>query len=111
MEGKDCPRPLGRKEYYKLGKTVSLMLGICIPIFGSGKSVVLYSIFFVAKVITELKAKVIFAAYLIKKRCYCPEGGPGDLIGTYFENNKVVDVGMIEARNEDNKLFKMFFMK
>ena len=46
MEGKDRPGPLGQKEYNELGKTLSLMLSMCIPIFGSGKDVVLYSIFF-----------------------------------------------------------------
>ena len=52
---------------------VSLILNMSRPIFGSGKSVVLGSVFFVAKGITELEAKGFYAAALIKKRCYWPK--------------------------------------
>ena len=37
VEGKDIPQSLGQKEYNQLVKTVSLMLRICRPIFGSDK--------------------------------------------------------------------------
>ena len=43
---------------------------MCKPIFGSEKAVLLDSGFCVDKGITELKVKGIYAAYLIKKRCY-----------------------------------------
>ena len=62
------------------------MLRMCGPIFGSGKTVVLYSGFCVAKGITELKAKGVYVAYLIKKRRYWPKRDPGDFIDTHFED-------------------------
>ena len=33
LEGKDFPQQLGQKEYKDSGKTVSLMLRMCIPMF------------------------------------------------------------------------------
>ena len=41
MEGKYFPQLLGQKEYNDSGKTISLMLRMCRPIFQSGKAVVL----------------------------------------------------------------------
>ena len=58
MEGKNLPQQLCKKEYNELAKMVTLMLRICIPIFGSGKAVVLYSGFFLPKVLQILKPKV-----------------------------------------------------
>ena len=111
MEGKDCLRPLGKKSYNELGKTVSLMLRMCRPIFGSWKSVLFESEFCVTKGIIEFEAKSVNAASLFQKRSYWSKKAPGDLIGTNFEGKEVGDVGIIEARNEDNKLFKIFCMK
>ena len=51
-----------------------------------------WTVDFFAKGITELKAKVVYALYLIKKRRYWPKGVPGDLIDTNFEDNEVGDV-------------------
>ena len=51
------------------GVMLSLMLRICRPIFGSGKTVLLGSGFCVAKGITELEAKGVYATDMIKKRC------------------------------------------
>ena len=85
------------------------MLRMCRPIFRSRKSVVLHSVFCVAKGITELEAKGVYTVALIKKRRYWPKGVPCDLIGTKFEDKEVGDVGMIEASTEYNKLFKMFY--
>ena len=59
---------------------------MCRPIFGSVKAVVLDSVFCVTKGITDLESKGVYAAALIKKRSYWPEGVPGDLIDTYFED-------------------------
>ena len=111
MEGKDRPEPLGQKEYNKLGKTAWLMSRMCRPIFGSGKAVLLDSGFCVATSITEIEAKGVYAGSLINKRLYWPEGVPGDLIDTHFEDKEVGDVGMIESRTEDRKLFIIFCMK
>ena len=68
MEGKDHPQQLGQKEYNKLGKTVSLMLSMCRPIFGSGKAIILDNGFFVFKGIIDLESTCLYAAALIKKR-------------------------------------------
>ena len=66
---------------------------------------------FFAKGITDLEAKGMYAGALIKKRCYWPKGFPGDLIDAHFEDKEVNDVGMIEARNQDNKSFRIFCIK
>ena len=84
------------------------MLRMCRPIFGSDKAVVLDSVFCVAKGITQLESKGVYVASLTKKRRYWPKGVPGDLIDTNSEHKDVGDVGMIEARIKDNKLFKIF---
>ena len=84
---------------------------MCRPKLGQGKDVVLDVGFCVAKGITDLEAKVIYVAALIKKRRYLPRAVPGYLIDTHFEDKEVGDFGMIEARYEGNKLFKIFCMK
>ena len=84
VEDKYRPQHIGQKEYYELGKTVSLMLRVCRSIFGSGKAVFLGSEFFAAKFITYLKAKGIYAASLINNRRYWTKGFPCDLIDTHF---------------------------
>ena len=43
------------------------MLRMCRPIFGSEKAVILYIVFFVAKVIAELESKGVYAGDLINK--------------------------------------------
>ena len=63
------------------------------------------------KYITELEAKVFYAADLIKKWCYCRKGVTSDLIDTQFEDNEVSGFVMIEARTVYNKLFKIFCIK
>ena len=87
------------------------MFRMCRPIFGSGQAVVLDIGFFYAKGITELEAKGVHAAALNKKLRYWPKGVTGDLIDNQFEDKEVGDVGMVEARDEDNKLYKIFCMK
>ena len=108
MEGNDRPRPLGQKEYNDLGKTVSLMLRMCRPIFVSGNDVVLDSGFNVAKGITYIEAKSVYLEALIKKRRYWPKGVLGDLIEVHFEYKNVGDILIIELIIEDNNLFKLF---
>ena len=92
MKGKDRPQNLGQKEYDELGKTVSLMLRMCRPIFVLGESVVLGSEFCVAKGIKWSKAKGVYAGALIKKRHYCLKGVHADLINTCYEYKDVVYV-------------------
>ena len=110
-EGRYLPQQLVKKEYGELGKTVSLMLRMCRPIFGTGKAVVLDNGFCVAKGIADLEAKGVYAGYLIKNQHYWPEVLPGDLIDTHFQDKEVSDVGMLEARTQENKSFRIFCMK
>ena len=85
------------------------MLRLCRSIFGSKKPVVLYSGFCVVKGITQIEAKGVYAAALIKKQRYCPKLIPGQFIDTHFEDKQVGNVLMIEAITEDNKLFEFFY--
>ena len=62
------------------------MLRMCGPIFGTGESVVLESGFWVYKVITDLKDKVLYTGALIMKWCYWLEGVTGDLMDTHFQD-------------------------
>ena len=111
VEGKYCPQQLGKKEYNKSRKTVSLMLRMCRHIFGSGKAIALDSGFVFAKGIIELESKGVYEADMIKKWNYRPKGVPGELIANHFEDKEFHNVVMIEVRIEGNKLFKIFCMK
>ena len=73
------------------------MLRMCGTTFESVKAVVLNSVFFVAKVITDLKSKGVYVADLIKNRRYWPKRFRGDLIDTHFEDKDVGNVIMMEA--------------
>ena len=83
MEGKDLLQHPGQNEYNVLRNTVSLILRMCRHLW-IGKAVVLDSVFFVDKYITELEAKGVCAEALIKKQWYWPKGVLGDLIDTHF---------------------------
>ena len=87
------------------------MLRICRPVFGSGKDLVLDSGFCVAKGIILLEDKGVYAEALIKNCHYCQKLFPGEINDTHFEDKQFGNVGMIQARTEDNKLFIIFFMK
>ena len=110
-EGKDRPQHLSQKEYNELGTTVILMIRTCRPIFGSGEDVVLDSGFCVAKGITYIESKGVYAKALINKWHYWLKVVPGDLIDTHFEDKKVSDIRIIETLTEDDKLFKLFCIK
>ena len=87
------------------------MVRMCGPIFGSGKDVVLDIEICVTKGFKELKTNFVYAVSLINKPLYWLKGVPSDLIITHFEDKEVGDVGMIDARNEDNRLFTYFVLK
>ena len=87
------------------------MLRIFTPIFVKGEAVVLYSVFFVAKGITYLATKGVYASYLIKKQRYWPKLFPGCLIDTRFQYKDISAVEMLEARTQDNKPFGIFCLK
>ena len=67
--------------------------------------------FCVAKVITKLKSKGVYAIALIKNQFYWPNGVPGHLIDAHFHDKDVGGVNMIEARTQENKPFRIFCMK
>ena len=71
------------------------MIRMFIPIFASGKAVVLESGFCVTKSITDLDEEGVYVTSMIKKMYYCPNGVPGDLIDNQFEYKEVSDVGML----------------
>ena len=87
------------------------MLSVCKPMFGSGKDVVLDSLFCVATIIIEIKSNGFYVADLINKWRYWPKGVTGDLIDAFIEYKEVGYVGMIKATTEDNKFFNIFCMK
>ena len=107
-EDKDQPQNIGQKKYNELSKMVSLMIRMCRPFFGSGKSVVLETVVWVTKGITQLKDKGFYARFLIKKQRFCPKGVHGDLIDTHFEDKEIGHVERIEAITEYNNFFKLF---
>ena len=53
----------------------------------------------------------MYARALIKKRCYWKKGVHGGFIYHNFEDKDVGNVGIIEARTQDNKLSQIFCMK
>ena len=70
VEEKESPSQRGAKQHQKIVKTVGLVLRMCKPIFGSGKSVVFDSGFCVLKGVVELEARGVYGGALIKKRHY-----------------------------------------
>ena len=64
---------------------VSLMLSMCILIFGTVKAVVLNSGFCVSKSITKLESKVVYVRAIIKRWSYWPKGVTADLIDNRFQ--------------------------
>ena len=111
MEGKYRPQNLGQKEYNELGTTLILMLRTCRPIFGLGKAVILDSKCFVAKGIIDLEAKGVYAGDLIKNQRYWTKRVHGELIDNKVEDKEFDDVGILEARTQDIRLFQIFCIK
>ena len=64
--------------------------------------------FCVAKGITEIESKGVYVEALINERHYWEKGFLCDLIDTHFEDKDDGDVGMIEARIEDNNFLRYF---
>ena len=85
MNQKKDPPP----EFSRLGKTVSLLLRMSKPIYGTAKVLILDSGFCVVEGITQLLKKGVYSAALIKKRRYWPKYIRGDDIKQHFENKRV----------------------
>jgi hypothetical protein len=92
VEGKDRPREMGAPEFDNLGgKTVGLLLRLTKLLWNTGKVVVLDSGFCVARALTHLADKGVFATALIKKRRYWPKYVNGDMIKEHLSNSEVGD--------------------
>ena len=89
VEGKDRPRERGRDEYHEKGKTASLLLRLCKPLFATGKVVILDSGFCVLDAILTLKQYGVYSSAIIKKRRYWPKNVPADDIYLYFQDKDI----------------------
>ena len=90
VEGKSQPRELPAPEFEHLGgKTVGLLVRLTRAIWNTGKVVVLDSGFCVARALTQLSARGVFGAALIKKRRFWPKHVDGDMIRGHFDASPV----------------------
>jgi Transposase IS4 len=110
VEGKGTPRKKPPKEFESLGKTVGLLLRLTKPLWGTAKMVVLDSGFCVLKGIIELKKRGVFAALLIKKRCYWPKYVAGNMIKAHFDNIEVGEGDALAGTMEEVP-FHIYCMK
>jgi len=107
VEGKDRPRQIGPPEFENFGgKTVGLLLRLTKVLWNTGKVVVLDSGFCVAKALTELAKKGVFATALIKKRRYWPKNVDGDMIRAHFDSASVghMDCYRMNLQDDNSKL-------
>ena len=110
VEGKDRPSQRGRDEYYEKGKTASLLLRLCKPLFATGKVVILDSGFCVLDAILALKQYGVYASAIIKKRRFWPKNVPADAIYNYFEAKDVGACHRLPGEKENIK-FDIFAHK
>lgn len=113
VEGKDRPREMGPSEFENLGgKTVGLLLRLTKQIWNLGKVVVLDSGFCVARALTQLSKKGVFATALIKKRRYWPKHVNGDMIKAHFANANVGDTDCYRiSLPDDNAILDIHCLK
>ena len=78
VKGKDKPKERGTDKYHEYGKTGSLLLRLCNPLFMTGKVIILDSGFCVILSVIELKKMRVFSASFIKKKRYWPRYVKGD---------------------------------
>ena len=110
VQGKDRPQQLNKPEYHEKGKTASLLLRLCKPLFATGKLVVLDSGFCVLDALLTLKQYGVFASAVIKKRRYWPKNIPAEVIKKYFEDKAVGDCHRLPGEREGIK-FDVFAHK
>ena len=111
VEGEYFPSQRGAKQHHELGNTVGLMLRMCKPIFGSGKSVIFGSVFFVAKGVVEFETRGVYEGAFIKKRRYWPNNVPGNDIDKKFEGKEVGEADCLETNTDKCKVFNIHHMK
>ena len=87
------------------------MLRMCKPIFGSVKSVVFDSGFFVEKGIDELEARGVYGVVLIKTRQYWLRNVPDNNIDKQFEGKKMGAVDFLEMKTYEGNFFKIHCVK
>ena len=92
VEGKDKPKEIGKDKYHEYGKTGSLLLRLCIPLFMTEKVLILDSVFCVLFYVIALKKMGVFSASLVKKRRYCPRYVKVREIKAHFEDAPVGDI-------------------
>mmetsp|Transcript_19630 Transcript_19630/g.42045 ORF Transcript_19630/g.42045 Transcript_19630/m.42045 type:complete len:293 (+) Transcript_19630:2219-3097(+) len=113
IEGKDCPRDLGRQEFDNLGgKTVGLLLRMLKSYFATGKYVILDLGFCVLKGLIELRKRELFACALIKKHHYWPINVPGNKIDRVFAEDgvKMSDTNDVQGV-QDSITYNLWGMK
>ena len=68
MEGKDLPRGVGKKDFKEKGLAAGLVLRMKNPLWGTGKVVVVDSVFCVMEGLISMVEKCVLGPALIKKR-------------------------------------------
>ena len=110
VERKDKPKERGKYKYHKYGKTGSLILRLCIPLFITGKVVILDSGFCELLYVIALKKMGVFSYALIKKRRYWPRYVKVEEIKAHFEYSPVGDNQRLLGEINGVK-FDLFFLK
>ena len=74
VEGKDQPKEISNPWFEEdYGETGELMMRMKNPLFGTGKAMVMESIFCVLKGIVGVLAHGVYRTMVIKKKRYCPK--------------------------------------
>ena len=75
---------MGQRIFLEEGGTGILVLQIIEALFGTGKIIILDSVFCVIKYVIELKKRGVYASVLINKIIYFPKFINGELIKLYM---------------------------
>ena len=112
FELKYHPIPLGRPEFYTSPnkKTVVLMLWLIRSLWSTGKVVIIYSGFFVFKVLLETRRRGVNGILLMKKRLYWTRGFHWDETNDSFRAKNIGDLGCISGEWDDTE-FNIFVLK
>ena len=80
MEGKDLPRRVGKKDFKEKGLAAGLVLRMKNPLWGTGKVVVVDSVFCVMEGLISMVEILFLGSVLIKKQHYWPNWVPAEEI-------------------------------
>ena len=93
VEGKYRPKERGKPEFEAdYGATGGLMMWIMKPLFGTGKAVVMDSVFYVMKGLVGMLYHGVYGTTVIKKKRYWTKYCNGDSIEACFRDKEVGDV-------------------